>query len=134
MLIVTQIATWVHLQNKVCESAWNKREGKVRSFVEERLQRLTPGPLEYVSAPAPTSLPVGHRGDFVESDLQTVWLVSSVVMASYRANGSTHPHENQQRDMWCMYIFNFVCSRVFGARVSLCSRNQSLLKWIRLKN
>lgn len=47
------------------------------------------------------------------SDPQAARPVSSVVMASYWANGCTHPHENQQRDMWCMYIFNFVCSRVF---------------------
>ena len=58
----------------------------------------------------------------LESDLQTAGPVSSVVMASYRANGYTHPHENQQRDMWCMYIFNFVCSRVF------CSGSEPVLQ------
>lgn len=61
--------------------------------------------------------PAGHRGDFGRS-----WQVS-------RRCGRARPHQNQQRDMWCMYIFNFVCSRaVSGAGGSAHLKNQSLLK------
>lgn len=131
MLNVTQIATSVYLQNKVCERTTNKGEEK-KNNLRKTLVSFSQ-PLEYMSTLASMS-PCRTQGWLWKVILQTAGLVSSVVMASYRANGYTHPHENQQRDMWCMYIFNFVCSRVFCGGVSLCFKNQSLLKRIRLKN
>lgn len=127
---MTQFATDVYWRNKVGASATNKKRGE-----ENDLRRRVSlrNPPEHVSTLTPTSL-CRDTEVTLENDLLAAGLVSSAVTARYRANGHTHPHENQQGDTWCMYIFNFVCSRVFDSRVSLCFKNQSLLNRIRLKN